>query len=126
MKYQDLCVQVRTNCTDIVRKAFENDPKHFRGLLARVEPLSILHLAVSEASFDMVDFLLTIGADLTQLTADKRTTLHLAADRGDIPIFSLILTNEPLLINSQDLAGNTPLHVAAMARNVHILDFTLS
>ncbi len=90
--------------------------------------LLLLHIAVADGSFDLVDFLLSIGANVGVRTAlpPCSSPLHISAERGDIPIYSLLLGTEPTLVNVQDADGNTPLHTAATARNIHIIDFTLS
>lgn len=107
------------------------DPKHFRKLMTKVDEEtghSLIHIATLESTFDMVDFFLSIGGKVDTLTSQfpKQNSLHLAAERGDISIYSLLLNAAPRLINSQDENGNTPMHIAAIARNTHIIEFTIS
>ena len=53
-------------------------------------------------------FLLDRGADINAETADGRTALHMAAQRGDIPMMTLLLSHGAK-IDQRDAKGWTPL-----------------
>lgn len=62
--------------------------------------------------FQIVQFLLIKGADIN--IPDKRGArpLHRAASKGNIPVCKVLLEHKEkchLLINPQDIYGNTPL-----------------
>lgn len=57
--------------------------------------MKLIHIATLESSFDMCDFLMSVGAEADSLNTDGKTCLHLAAESGEIPLFSLFLTSFP-------------------------------
>jgi hypothetical protein len=63
-------------------------------------------------SFDAVTLLASAGTDLSRCTAYRETPLHLAA-RKNRPSTVAMLLNNAAPPNSQDLRGNTALHLAA-------------
>jgi len=59
------------------------------------------------------------------LVGNEILVLHLAAQKGDHETFARLLKLYPQLINSRDLDGKTPLHVAAAADRLEIAKLLL-
>lgn len=57
----------------------------------------------------VIKFLLDHGADVTAVLNDSETTLHIAADYGNVKVVQLLL-NKGVDINATDLSGKTALH----------------
>lgn len=68
-----------------------------------------------------LDILLAKGAKVDIKDNDGFTSLHLAAEKGDLEIFDKILTKDATIINAQTQNGATPLHYAAMRGHLEIL-----
>ena len=69
-------------------------------------------------STDILQVLLEAGADLTVTTEEGDTLLHLATARRQVETVVWILNNSPGLINQQNRAGLSPLHLAASLNHV--------
>lgn len=76
--------------------------------------LSPLQCAVLGNHVEMVNKLISLGADPCFLTRDRKSILHLAAATGNPKMVELVLSlKEPSLqINAMDKQGRTPLHYA--------------
>jgi len=87
--------------------AIQPDVKNVRGETA-------LHLAVSLQSVDSVKLLLEHNADINATNRQGRSVMHLYAVTGVTPgMFELLLSKSPDL-DSEDLLGYRPLHMAVM------------
>ena len=79
---------------------------------------TVLSCALSSNNTQIMDTLKTAGADLLATTSQGDTILHLAIARQLIKMVSWILTNQPSVINRQNKAGVTPLHLASSLNQV--------
>ena len=62
---------------------------------------------------EVLQVLLSAGADLAVTTEEGDSLLHLATARRQVETVVWLLTNSPVLINKENRAGLTPLHLAA-------------
>lgn len=74
-----------------------------------------LHSAVYKKHSTVVKKLLQYGADPNVQGSKNYTALHLAAKNKDIGIIKLLLEHTAILVDIQDIDGNTPLALAAIA-----------
>lgn len=58
-------------------------------------------------------YLKKLGANVKQLTKDKRSALHIAAKNEDLSMVQFLVEECDLDINAQDKKGLTPAHLAA-------------
>ncbi|WP_163835263.1 ankyrin repeat domain-containing protein [Spartinivicinus ruber] len=72
-----------------------------------------LMIAASKGQFDMVETLLTAGANLQAINHEGKTASLLAAENGHAQILDLLLTNDERSVERRDQAGNTALMLAA-------------
>jgi hypothetical protein len=70
-----------------------------------------LNWAAMRAKWDMVKFLLDMGANVNSLGFDKCTSLHCAAHHDNKDIIELLI-NKGADLSLKNAWGNTPLHVA--------------
>eukprot|EP00667_Euglena_gracilis_P012050 EG_transcript_12340 len=89
---------------------------------------TLLHLACSAGSAELMRRLADLGADLLATTPSQETVLHLCIQSGDLPLLDSLLKLEATigdqwktLLNRPDNAGNTPLHLACAAGNTKTL-----
>ncbi|ETW08560.1 hypothetical protein H310_01116 [Aphanomyces invadans] len=80
--------------------------------------------AVLDADIDDVQARLTAGQSPNQRDGLQRTSLHLAADRGDTAMLAL-LCDFMGDIEARDAKGNTPLHIACFRGHVGCVKFLL-
>ncbi|KAF9596013.1 hypothetical protein IFM89_006940 [Coptis chinensis] len=66
---------------------------------------------------------------LQQVTTNKETFIHIAAGYGHYELIKFILIRYPILLrvllSKANLAGDTPLHIAARAGHLHILNLLI-
>lgn len=72
-----------------------------------------LYTAASEGHYEIVEFLISNGAQIDIRTLWERNPLHIACIRGHTDILKLLISVAPDLINSVDWYGNTPAHYAS-------------
>lgn len=84
-----------------------------------------LHYAVSEGHYPIVDALLKAKAKPDLTTSMKRTPLHIACLRNNLPIVELLTKHPSVDVNFQDSDFNTPLHIAAERGLIEIVQFLL-
>lgn len=79
-----------------------------------------LRFAASTNNSDLVEKLLSSGADPNSSDEHKRSPLHLAACRGYVDVVKLLLRHgaNP---NIKDTLGNTPLHLAACTNHIPVV-----
>lgn len=75
-----------------------------------------LHLAVESNSEMIVRNLLLAGANVNDLTAQKQTALHIAAEHDYYQIASILLDNQ-IKYEAVDLSVNNALHIACQKSN---------
>ncbi|XP_046558384.1 ankyrin-2-like isoform X2 [Haliotis rubra] len=72
-----------------------------------------LMVAAYQGHRDVVELLVTKGADLTSVDKGGDTVLHAACRAGDISIVKFVLSKDELDVNSSDKSGMTPAMSAA-------------
>ncbi len=75
---------------------------------------TILHIKAQTGDTELVDFLLSLGADINAKRKDGFTPLHVAAQAGKKDMAKLLIESGAV-IYSTDNKGRTPLHIAAEA-----------
>jgi ankyrin repeat protein len=65
----------------------------------------LLHDAADKSQLDAVRYLLDLGANINAVTTDGRTALHMAAQRGDIAMITLLRRGAPTFTNPMLRAG---------------------
>lgn len=74
---------------------------------------TLIYYAVDQMHINLVELLLSKGADINIKNQDGRTPLHIAAGITDDDKLLSLLISKGADVNSQDNLGNTPLHNAA-------------
>ena len=64
--------------------------------------------------------------DLMSLMDDNRSCLHIAAENRNFEIVSLLINRENLLVNMQDRAGYTALHLASCNNDIDTVKVLLN
>jgi ankyrin repeat protein len=90
---------------------------------ARSSGITPLSEAVANGSTAVAELLLSHGA--TNNAAASMQPLHLAAQRGDLPMTELLLSNHPN-VNLEDSKGRTPLSYAAEAQSAPVIKALLA
>lgn len=80
-----------------------------------------LHVAVIRNQKDVVNWLLTEGANIEARDLRGETPLHVATNKLNVPMINLLLL-KGANINSQSQMGLTPLHLAATDGRPESLD----
>ena len=84
-----------------------------------------LHYACDEGNFKIADILIKSNCDVNaKTTTNKKTPLHLTAQRGFFDISKLLIENGAI-VNIGDNEKNTPLHLCAMGGHVELMKFFL-
>ena len=91
---------------------------------------TLLHIAVENKNTEAVRILLAGGAQLGQFNSVlKVTVLHLAAGQGDEGVLTTLLRcsgpHAIQVVNIQDRAGRTPLHLAALGGHIQCVKILL-
>lgn len=71
-----------------------------------------LHLSCESLNIEIVNFLISKGANIDAKNKKLRTPLHIATQYGHVDIAKMLL-QETAHVNCQDERGYTPLHCAA-------------
>lgn len=85
-----------------------------------------LHYAANEGHGDILEALIGKNIDLSAVTNQLRTALHLAAARGNTDICRLLCDQAAIDRNSIDVDGNTSLHLASQQGQLEAITFLLS
>ncbi|XP_035669982.1 NF-kappa-B inhibitor epsilon-like isoform X2 [Branchiostoma floridae] len=90
------------------------------------EGFTCLHLAASERHYDIVQYLVSIGADVnSQDGKSGRTALHHAVERNDIQMVKALLFGCGAQVDTQMYNSCTPLHLAVGRRHQEITSFLI-
>ncbi|XP_042907957.2 uncharacterized protein [Parasteatoda tepidariorum] len=73
---------------------------------------TLLHVAAGLGLKNMVEYLLSKGADVNSVSDTRVTPLHKSAYAGHVDIITLLISNGAI-VNAKDSADNIPLHFAA-------------
>jgi ankyrin repeat protein len=87
----------------------------------------LLHRAIewpNNLAVGAARFLLAHGADVDGRRTDLSTSLHLAADQGNLEVAEMLLQHGAD-INSRNIGGKTPLHLAAVQGHVEVAQMLL-
>jgi ankyrin repeat protein/Mg2+ and Co2+ transporter CorA len=83
-----------------------------------------LHLAIAHGRDDIIELLITYGADVMAKSDGSWTPLHNACEQGSVKVVRILLA-AGADINSKLLTGMTPLHVAAQAGHLDVVNCLL-
>lgn len=75
-----------------------------------------LNWAAMRAQWDVVKYLVEIGANVNSFGLDGNTPLHSAANHNNVAVVGLFIKNGSV-IDKKNKWGNTPLHIASRAGN---------
>ncbi|KAA8625741.1 Ankyrin repeat and protein kinase domain containing protein 1 [Pyrenophora tritici-repentis] len=89
-----------------------------------VRQKTALHLAVAHGRDDIIEVLLSNGADIMAKSDGSWTPLHNACEQGSVKVLKVLL-GAGADINARLLNGMTPLHVAAQAGHVDVVNCLL-
>ena len=87
----------------------------------------LLHRAIewpNNLAVGAARFLLAHGADVDGRRTDLSTSLHLAADQGNLEVAEMLL-HHGADINSRNISGKTPLHLAVVQGRVEVAQMLL-
>ena len=93
--------------------------------LANESGLTALHYAVGKGNFNLFQYLLQNGNDLSGKTKDKRSSLHIAAVNGHADLCERLLETYNLDIHLADDDGKTVLHYAAESGNWYLFQYLI-
>ncbi|CAB0029347.1 unnamed protein product [Trichogramma brassicae] len=99
--------------------------------VARETGIPPLNLALINAERDVVELLLTKGADPYLANKEGRSSLHIICLSGDSDDLATMLFEHshekyhPMQLDSRDKLGNTPLHFAVMNNRRRMIEFLL-
>eukprot|EP00300_Choanocystis_sp_HF-7_P020221 c20537_g1_i3.p1 GENE.c20537_g1_i3~~c20537_g1_i3.p1 ORF type:complete len:1453 (-),score=405.95 c20537_g1_i3:200-4219(-) len=101
--------------------AFRSDPEYFDALLASAPDVNvpsltgetILHLAAQQGRADLAATLLRAGANPDVFDLARNTPLHSALAAGSVETLKAILKANPEEIDSLNMDGVAPIHLAA-------------
>ncbi|KAJ5701244.1 Mg2+ transporter protein CorA-like/Zinc transport protein ZntB [Penicillium malachiteum] len=87
--------------------------------------------AALHGHFEVFQYLVSKGADMTKLDMVERTLLHLAAEGGDLGIVKFVFENfdqskQPALIEKENIDGDTALLNAADCGHLEIVHYLLN
>ena len=74
---------------------------------------------------DIVEHLVSLGADVNKVRNDGYTPLRAAAWNGQLDTVKYLISELGTVIDKQDNNGNTALHQAAVNGKAHVVDFLL-
>ena len=118
----ELCFSTSLVYSDIAKKAellINMNPSQLKAY--NNEGFLPIHLAVKMQTVPLLVFLLKKYGN-TALTHDGKSLLHVAARYDQTRVAALLLADENDFINSKDLEGNTPAHIATSCHHLKTLE----
>ena len=86
---------------------------------------SLLHLAVREGNVEIINYLVSMGANINIQDLNDETPLHTAVNIGNLDTVIQLVVNGAD-INIKDSIGNTPLHDAVENEQIQIAEYLIS
>lgn len=83
-------------------------------------------MAAEQTDYAVVKECLSLGVNPNARRPDRVTALHIAAERGDIELASLLIEAKGLNLNSFTIHGYTPLIIAVNSRQEEFVEFLLA
>lgn len=81
-----------------------------------------IHLAALKGHVEVIEILLSKGADIESLDLQRRTPMHFAAESGSIPVLEYLLA-KGANINIEDKKRKTPKDIANMNGHGDVIEF---
>lgn len=85
------------------------------------QDMTPLHFAVKLQSIEIVNFLIENLAEVNQRTQTGETALHLSCRASNYDLVKILTKLQETFVDIQDAEGNTPMHYAAMANALKIV-----
>jgi len=115
---------IKYNETDAIINLIENRLIMINAILTN--GFSLLHMAVKEKKYNIVELLLNVGIDRTVLsTLHRQTAMHIACMNGFISIVRLMISKGREDLEIFDRYGKTPLNYAIDYGNKPIVKFLI-
>ena len=127
-KWTSLHIASKCGHLQVARVIFNSsNSKEFEVLKAVDENGSTpLHLACESGKEEIVEFLISSGANITAVNSRGEIPLHVASQQTSVAIVQLLLdSGDHKMIEQMDNHGYTPLHHAAMNNQTNQINFLL-
>ena len=104
---------------------FKNILSYNKNLISEKNGNIPLFLAINEGNLEIVQYLITQGANIESKTKDGLTPLHFASGNNDIKIVEYLIT-QGANIESKANDGFTPLHFASRYGHIKIVEYLIT
>ncbi|MFZ5949398.1 MAG: ankyrin repeat domain-containing protein [Candidatus Rifleibacteriota bacterium] len=106
-----------------VKRIIENDPSQLQAKTE--EGKSPLHMATGWGQSRIVEWLISIGADINALNNNGGTPIHVAASQNQPECAGILLKHGADIESVRELGGMTPLAIAVLKDNYEAAEFLL-
>ncbi|XP_072392588.1 putative ankyrin repeat protein YahD isoform X2 [Diabrotica undecimpunctata] len=93
-------------------EVFENDPQHEVTITKKATKQFIQ--AVIQCNLPAVKKFVEVGIDVNLEIEDGNTSIHVAAEKCDVPVLKVLLTAPNVQVNKKNMRGLTPLMLACV------------